>query len=283
MDSAVIAFVTNGAWIEGNSTDGFRKVITNEFDKIYVLNLRGNQRTGGEKSRREGEKIFGSGSRTPISINFLIKNNTKKKTQAEIYYHDIGDYLSREDKLKAIKKFDSIKSIKWKRINLNNQGDWINQRSSLYQKFIPIKPNKKFDKNEHSFFIAQTNGLGTGRDFWLYNYNKKLCIKTNSCLRINLSFEIDEKFYFFINVVLLINNEGETIKEDFIETFSEIFLYDDEEGYGGFVEHYFCDRKNGGFDLRDGISHLEDYMNLSEDLDEEIFFDKVNKLRSEIR
>jgi len=72
-NDGVIAFVTNGAWLDGNSTDGFRKCLEQEFDTIYVFNLRGNQRTSGELSRREGGKIFGSGSRTPIAITLLVK------------------------------------------------------------------------------------------------------------------------------------------------------------------------------------------------------------------
>lgn len=43
------------------------------FSSIYVFNLRGNQRTSGELSRKEGGKIFGSGSRTPIAITILVK------------------------------------------------------------------------------------------------------------------------------------------------------------------------------------------------------------------
>ncbi len=38
-----------------------------------VFNLRGNQRTGGEFFRREGGRIFGSGSRSPIAITILVK------------------------------------------------------------------------------------------------------------------------------------------------------------------------------------------------------------------
>ncbi|MCZ2355276.1 MAG: hypothetical protein LC115_01090, partial [Bacteroidia bacterium] len=69
----IICFVSNGAWLDGNSTDGFRKIIEQEFSSIYVFNLRGNQRTSGELSRKEGGKIFGSGSRTPITITLLVK------------------------------------------------------------------------------------------------------------------------------------------------------------------------------------------------------------------
>lgn len=73
MGGGIVAFVSNGAYLDGNAQDGFRKTLEKEFDKIYVFNLRGNQRTSGELSRREGGKIFGSGSRTPIAITVLVK------------------------------------------------------------------------------------------------------------------------------------------------------------------------------------------------------------------
>ena len=69
----IIGFVTNGAWLDANGLDGMRKCLEQEFSSIYVFNLRGNQRTSGELSRKEGGKIFGSGSRTPIAITILVK------------------------------------------------------------------------------------------------------------------------------------------------------------------------------------------------------------------
>ena len=69
----MIAFVSNGAWLDGNSTDGFRKTIEEEFSAIYVFNTRGNARTSGELRKKEAGNVFGSGSRTPISITILIK------------------------------------------------------------------------------------------------------------------------------------------------------------------------------------------------------------------
>jgi predicted helicase len=75
----IIAFVSNGSWLDNNGLDGFRKRIEKEFDKIYIFNLRGNQRTSGELSRKEGGKIFGSGSRTPIAITILVKHNKEGK------------------------------------------------------------------------------------------------------------------------------------------------------------------------------------------------------------
>ncbi|MTI38336.1 DEAD/DEAH box helicase family protein, partial [Fulvivirga lutimaris] len=103
-NGGIIAFVSNGAWLDGNSTDGFRKAIEKEFSSIWVFNLRGNQRTSGELSRKEGGKIFGSGSRTPISITLLVKNPKSLNENATIHYHDIGDYLSQQEKLEIVNK-----------------------------------------------------------------------------------------------------------------------------------------------------------------------------------
>ncbi|MDO8727916.1 MAG: DEAD/DEAH box helicase family protein [Candidatus Methanoperedens sp.] len=94
----IICFVSNGSWLDGNAQDGFRKCLEKEFNSIYVFNLRGNQRTSGELSRKEGGKIFGSGSRTPVSITLLVKKPNNSNKNATIYYRDIGDYLSREEK-----------------------------------------------------------------------------------------------------------------------------------------------------------------------------------------
>jgi helicase domain protein len=169
----VIGFVTNGAWIDGTATSGFRKTIEKEFTSIYVFNLRGNQRTSGEISRKEGGKIFGGGSRTPIAITLLVKNPNEKREKAKIYYYDIGDYLSREEKLSIIKDFKSIESKKmdWKILNPNEEGDWINQRNDKFKNFIPLidKDNKN---NKETFFTMSSNGVITSRDSWVYSYSK---------------------------------------------------------------------------------------------------------------
>ena len=173
-NGGVIAFVSNGAWLDGNSTDGFRKALEKEFDAIYVFNLRGNQRTSGELSRKEGGKIFGSGSRTPISITLLIHNPDKKAEKATIHYHDIGDYLSQQEKLEIIKNFGSVSNseMKWKTLKPNEHGDWINQRNVAFDNYIPIEPNKKLDLKSQSYFVLNGPGIVTSRDWWVYSYSK---------------------------------------------------------------------------------------------------------------
>lgn len=174
-NGGVIAFISNGAWLDGNGTDGFRKSLENEFSSIYVFNLRGNQRTSGELSRKEGGKIFGSGSRTPISITFLIKNPAAKQEKATIHYHDIGDYLTQQDKLKIVTKFGSVSNEKmpWKTLEPNEHGDWLSQRNGVFETYINIEPEKKLDNKSSSIFINYSLGLATGRDAWVLNFSKE--------------------------------------------------------------------------------------------------------------
>jgi predicted helicase len=178
-NGGIIAFVTNGAWLDGNSTDGFRKSLESEFSSIYVFNLRGNQRTSGELSRKEGGKIFGSGSRTPIAITLLVKNPEAKTEKATIYYHDIGDYLSQSDKLDIIKKFQSGggDAFPWRQLLPNKEGDWISQRNDAFDNYIALEPQKKFDLKTKAFFNTYAVGVNTARDAWVYNYSSSELVK----------------------------------------------------------------------------------------------------------
>ena len=172
----VIGFVTNASFVDANTADGLRKCLVEEFSSLYIFHLRGNQRTAGEKSRQEGGKIFGSGSRAPIAISILVKNLNAEK-QGQIYFHDIGDYLSREEKLEKVTNFKSLQGIAaangWTIITPDEHGDWLNQRDDSFGNFIGLGDKK--NKTAKSLFLNYSRGIATGRDAWLYNYsNSKL-------------------------------------------------------------------------------------------------------------
>lgn len=170
-EGGIIGFVTNGNWLDGNAQTGMRKCLAREFSAIYVFNLRGNQRTSGELSRKEGGKIFGSGSRTPIAITILVKKPKASDEAARIYYHDIGDYLSREEKLRIIRNMGDISNplMQWVSITPDQHGDWFNKRSEQFKLFTPLG-DKDDKKNKKTFFVPYySNGLKTQRDPWCYN------------------------------------------------------------------------------------------------------------------
>ena len=172
-DCGVIGFVSNAGWLDANTADGLRKCLVEEFSSIYIFHLRGNQRTSGELSRKEGGKIFGGGSRTPIAISILVKN-PKASEHGKIYFHDIGDYLDREEKLEKIEYFRSIAGIthenQWQSITPDKHHDWVAQRDDGFAEHISLGDKK--DKSAKVVFENFSLGVATNRDAWAYNFSK---------------------------------------------------------------------------------------------------------------
>ena len=172
-DSGVLAYVTNAGWVDGAALDGLRKCLAEEFTSIYVFHLRGNARTSGEQRRKESGNIFGEGSRAPVAITLFIKNPNAEQ-QGQIFFHDIGDYLTRQDKLNIVRSFGSIKGVKakdgWQLIEPNEHYDWINQRSQSYNNLLNITAK---DGDPQGIFTTHSAGLKTNRDAWVYDFSKK--------------------------------------------------------------------------------------------------------------
>ncbi len=166
-DKGVLGFVVNGSFIDSKSGDGFRKCVAKDFAHLYVLNLRGNARTSGETFKKEGGKIFGSGSRATIAVIFFVKDARIK--DSAIHYYDIGDYLKREEKLNRLANFKDLDAIPFETITPNSKGDWINQREDGFEKLIALKRDKKL--NNDSVFDINSNGVASGCDPWVYNFS----------------------------------------------------------------------------------------------------------------
>ncbi len=169
-DRGVIGFVVNGGFIDSKSADGFRKCVAQEFAHLYVLNLRGNQHTSGEVSKKEGGKIFDSGSRATIAIVFFVKD--KSVPNNTIFYYEVEDYLKREAKLNLLASFENLESVPFKEITPNAKGDWINQREDAFDKLIPLKRDKTLQND--SIFDINSNGVATNRDPWVYNFSPNI-------------------------------------------------------------------------------------------------------------
>lgn len=176
-DGGVVAFVTNGGWLEGNTGAGIRKTFEKEFSDIFVFNLRGNATTTGERRRKEKGNVFGAGTRTPITISVLVRN-PNSKAAGRIHYHDIGDYLEGKQKLSIIRDFASISGITknngWTALESDEHGDWINQRDDSFEKFIKLGDKK--DASGDVLFHTYSSGVKTQRDPWCFNRSRSLLL-----------------------------------------------------------------------------------------------------------
>ena len=206
----VIAFVTNAGWLDGSAMDGFRKCLCQEFNSIYVFNLRGNARLQGEQRRKEKDNIFGQGTRTPVAITLLVKNPASPE-QGVIRYHDIGDYLTREQKLAIVRNNVEEIHFVWDVLTPDRHGDWLKQRSDNWYQFIPLGLNNKANTTPNGAFSIYSLGVSTNRDSWVYNYSGEKVAR-------NVSRSID----FYNHERLRYQNAGVMLPaEDFVERDSQ--------------------------------------------------------------
>jgi len=207
-DVGMVAFISGSSWVERNSADGIRKHLRDEFDQIYVVNLRGDIRKNmlTKNQAGEGENIFGSGSMTGIAIGIFVKSNNSDRKK--IHYFDIGDNKSRIEKLETLKSFASIKGIskenKFQLIEPNEKNDWINKGNREFEKFIEIG-NKK--SKEIQYFPVYSAGVQTQRDVWCVNFSK------NKLLR---NLETSSNFYND-QVSRFVNDKSGTPASKFID------------------------------------------------------------------
>lgn len=176
-DNGVISFVSNGSYVDNLSFSGFRRELLKEFNHVYVFNLRGNCRSSGEFRKKEAGNVFGEGSRTLICIITLVKHKGKP-FDGFVHYKDIGDYLSREEKLKILKESESISNLEWENIYPDKRNDWINQTNEEFEKLLPLV---KSEKNNTSFSLYDGNvsiGVMAARDDWVIGFNSKIILNS---------------------------------------------------------------------------------------------------------
>ena len=176
-ERGVIAFVSNSSFADGNTADGVRLSLQEEFSQIFIYDLKGNARTSGERRRREGGNVFEAGSRTGVAITVLVKDPSHSGT-AEIFYAEAEDCATRQEKLDQIKVYGSIEGISgadaFHSITPNQHGDWISTRDERFATFQELG-NKPFKGKEATpaIFRQYSNGLKTNRDAWCYNFSRE--------------------------------------------------------------------------------------------------------------
>jgi predicted helicase len=190
-DAGVIAFVSNSGFLEGATAEGVRLSWVNEFSQIVIYNLRGNQRK--KDWRLEGGKVFGGGSQTGVAITFLVKEPGHQGA-ARIDYRDIGDSMSREEKLERLVSEGSVDGTGFESIVPNGAGDWINHRDERFGSFQPIgdKATKGRDTTS-GVFTTFALGASTNRDVWVYNFGEAALRENISRLVKEFDMYIDDR------------------------------------------------------------------------------------------
>ena len=198
----VIAFVTDGGWIEANAADGFRKCLVDDATSIRVVNLKGNALTAGAERRRQGDTIFAEGSRSPTALVVIAIGLNAARKPAKIRYAEVGDGQSRAAKLEWLSQL-TRNSPDWIDITPNAKSEWLNQSQDEWLRYTGLAdPTDRYSKEPKTIFRNPTAGQKTHNDELMYaetreklrtnlqpciEYIDKVAIRVRSIGRKNLS------------------------------------------------------------------------------------------------
>jgi predicted helicase len=180
-DEGIIAFITNSSFIDARTFDGFRKVVSEDFDFIYVIDLGGDVRKNPQLSGTI-HNVFGI--QTGVAIIFLVKKRkAENKSLGKIFYTRRNELEIAKDKLNFLSA-TTLEQINFDSINPDKNNNWINLTDNDFNTFLPLvnKETKlaKTSAKEKAIFKLFSLGVSTNRDEWVYDFdNNSLVNKIN--------------------------------------------------------------------------------------------------------
>lgn len=174
----IIGFISNNSFVHANNYDGMRNSLEEEFDFIYICDLRGNANTRGEKRQKECGGFFGNKSKVGTALYFLIKTGKRSNKRAKIYYADVGDYKTQEEKFEWIRN-KTIDNLTFSEITPDQDHNWVAQsKDPNYKKLIPlISFETKEKQHDKAIFQLFTNGVKTNADSWQIDFYPKTLLE----------------------------------------------------------------------------------------------------------
>ncbi|KPL91940.1 type ISP restriction/modification enzyme [Herpetosiphon geysericola] len=175
-NDGVIAYVSNGSFVEQIAFDGMRKELLKDFTSIYVLDLGGNVRKNPKLSGTT-HNVFGI--QVSVAITLLIRNRAKypERQQAELLYARLDEWWRRGEKYSYLNQHTDYRSIAWQQLQPTSNGTWITEgMSDDFAAFIPIGSKEARSGSvgaEPTIFKDYSVGVLTSRDSWVYNFNSQ--------------------------------------------------------------------------------------------------------------
>ena len=173
-DDGIIAFISNSAFLDARQDDGFRKVVSEEFNELWAIDLKGNARTSGERRRREGGNVFDDKIRVGVAIYFLVRR--KGAHTFKMFYNAVDDYAKSAAKIEYIRGLN-LNEIDFTQITPDDKNNWLNQSNSNFERLMPLANRQtklaKTDADEQAVFKLYSMGVVTNRDEWMYDFDAK--------------------------------------------------------------------------------------------------------------
>ncbi len=168
---AVISIVHPNSLTDATSLAGVRATLREEFSDIYIVNLRGNAYKSGEEFKKEGDKIFGGGSRNGVQITFLVRYPDENLSKpATLHYVQVPDYMNLKQKFEWLKKLGDITSPIFDKVPIASKHDWVNLSDGSYNKLLTVCGNAKL--NDSVAVNLHASGVKTNSDVYVYSFSR---------------------------------------------------------------------------------------------------------------
>ncbi|MCY3741884.1 MAG: N-6 DNA methylase [Candidatus Poribacteria bacterium] len=189
-NEGVVTFVTNNGFLEGIAFDGMRKHLADDFDAIYILDLGGNVRKGLKVS---DANVFGI--RVGVSINLFVKTKQNSSERPRISYFRTDDLWKKQQKFDFLTKQQHTGNITWEVIQPDRQYTWLTEGlHAEFDTFIPMGTKEakaaKVDTID-AIFKTYCRGIITGRDAWVYNFNRNALVENIQGMIDTYNTEVD--------------------------------------------------------------------------------------------
>ena len=195
-EEGLVAFVTNNGFLDGVAFDGMRKHLYQDFNRLYILDLKGNVR---KDSMREGipigEKhtIFGLAAMVGITVTFFVKNH--RDQDHKIYYSEVDWKATRQEKFNLIENASSVNRINWKELMPDKNHTWLTEGlHTEFETFIPMGTKEAKEARDEAvevIFKTYSNGVKTNRDAWAYNFGQNALTENINRLIETYNAEVD--------------------------------------------------------------------------------------------
>ena len=151
-----------------------RAHLARDFDSIYVLDLGGNVRINPKLSGTT-HNVFGI--QVGVSINlFVRKRGVPSQTKSNILHHATDEFWRREEKFAFLDEAEAAAGVAWAELTPDERNNWLTQNLSLgFANLIPLgdKRSKNSTKQVEALFALYSNGNDSGRDDWVYNFERE--------------------------------------------------------------------------------------------------------------
>ena len=219
LGKGIVAFLHPNSLANGTSLAGVRACLRDEFDKIYVVNLRGDAYKSGEEARRDGANVFEGRSRNGVQITICVSRDSKslERKSAELLYSEVPDYSQLEEKKEWLAQLEDVvtgrKAGKFDVVPENDKHDWVNITDGSFDAMLEVCSTDKA-KSELGIGVAacsHASGVKTNCDTYAYSFSHSHL--TNKVLALIAHYEEVRELLHPDGTTISTRKDDEDLKE----------------------------------------------------------------------